>query len=171
MRRICLALLSGVLLLAAAAPAAAGRARPQPSAVVSVTLSDKMREKAVSTYGLAEIETLAEALEVEVARELSRTGVMIGGRVELVLEDARPNRPTRKEMSDRPGLSFRSFSVGGASITGRTVSFDGRVTPVRYDWYATDITDARHGAVWADAERTFDSFARRLSRGQLYALR
>lgn len=171
MRRTCLALLSGFLLLAAGAPAAADRTRPQPSATVSVTLSEALREKAVSTYGLAEIEALAEELEGDVARELSRTGVMIGGRVELVLEDAKPNRPTRKEMSDRPGLSFRSFSVGGARITGRTVSFDGKVTPIRYDWYATDITDARHGSVWADAERTFDSFARRLSRGQLYALR
>jgi len=171
MRRICLALLSGVLVLAAGAPAAADRMRPPPSAIVSVTLSDQLREKAASTYGLTELEALADELEDEVARELARTGVMIGGRVELVLEDAKPNRPTRKEMSDRPGLSFRSFSVGGASITGRTVSFDGKVTPIRYDWYATDITDARHGSVWADAERTFDSFARRLSRGQLYALR
>lgn len=171
MRRICLALLSGLALLVAAAPAAADRQRLEPSATVSVTLSEQLREKAISTYGLAEMEALADELQVEVSRELARTGVMLGGRVELVLEDAKPNRPTRKEMSDRPSLSFRSFSVGGASISGRTVSFDGKVTPVRFDWYATDITDARHGAVWADAERTFDSFARRLSRGELYALR
>lgn len=171
MRRISLALLSGLVLVSVGSPAAADRPAPEPSAMVSVTLGEQLREKAVSTYGLAEMEALADELEGEVARELARTGVMLGGRVELVLEDAKPNRPTRKEMSDRPGLSFRSFSVGGASIRGRTVSFDGKVTPVRFDWYATDIADARHGAVWADAERTFDSFARRLSRGELYALR
>ena len=171
MRRICFALVSGVLLLAAGSPAAADRPQTQAAPAVSVTLSEPLREKAMSTYGLDELERLASELEGEVARELARTGVMIGGRVELVLEDAKPNRPTPKEMADRPGLSFRSFSVGGARITGRTVSFDGKVTPIRYDWYATDITEARHGAVWADAERTFDSFARRLSRGQLYALR
>jgi hypothetical protein len=51
------------------------------------------------------------------------------------------------------------------------ITFDGKIMPVTFSWYATDITDARRQAVWGDAQWTFDRFAHRLSRGQLYALR
>ncbi|MDO8411714.1 MAG: hypothetical protein Q7S93_16800 [Phenylobacterium sp.] len=138
---------------------------------VSVSIAPEFREKALETYGLTEIERLADGLRDEVARELARTGVMAGGRVELVLTDAKPNRPTPKELGDRPGLSFRSFSLGGAAIKGQMITFDGKVMPVTFSWYASDITDARRQAVWGDAHWTFDRFAHRLSRGQLYALR
>lgn len=168
--QLALAALSLSLLLAAALPAAQASPGPQ-GPIVSVSVSEALRVKAVETYGLPEVERLAEALRLDVERELRRTGVMAGGRVELVLSDAKPNRPTTQELAARPGLSFRSFSVGGAAIEGEMISFDGKTIPVSYSWYASDITDARRQAVWGDAEWAFERFARRLSRGQLYALR
>ena len=80
-------------------------------------------------------------------------------------------RQTLRELATRPGLSFRSFAIGGAAIEGRTVTFDGKTMPISYSWYASDITDSRRQSVWGDAEWMFQRFAHRLSRGELYALR
>lgn len=155
----------------AAAPAHA----PQISAVappqVTVVVDPEFAAAAFRTYGKAELEAQAERLRKLVAVDLQRLGVMAGGRVELVLTDIRPSRPTPQELMSRPGLSFRSAALGGASIEGRTVAFDGAVTPVSYAWYASDISDSGRQSVWGDAERTFERFSHRLSRGQLYALR
>ncbi|MDP2212588.1 hypothetical protein [Phenylobacterium sp.] len=138
---------------------------------VSVTLSPALRAAAQKTYGLPEVEALAEHLRMSVEKDLERMGVMAGGRVELVLVDAKPSRPTREQMRSKPGLSFRSVSLGGAAIEGQMIAFDGATLPVSFQWYASDLADSRRQAVWGDAHWTFERFSHRLSRGQLYALR
>lgn len=159
--------LGGVTAAPAHEPQINAAAPPQ----VSVEVDPKFAATAFKTYGKAELEAQAERLRRLVADDLQRLGVMAGGRVELVLTDLRPSRPTRQELMSRPGLSFRSAALGGASIEGRTVAFDGAVTPVSFAWYASDISDSSRQSVWGDAERTFERFSHRLSRGQLYALR
>ncbi|MDX5332079.1 MAG: hypothetical protein LPK04_12870 [Caulobacteraceae bacterium] len=167
MIRFVIALAFGLTLGSVAVPGAAQAYAAQ----VEVRLGPELKARAEETYGLDEIERLAETLRRDVERELDLTGVMAGGRVELVLTDAKPSRPTLRELAARPGLSFRSFAIGGAAIEGRTVTFDGKTMPISYSWYASDITDSRRQSVWGDAEWTFQRFAHRLSRGELYALR
>lgn len=164
-----------ILMFAAfAALGLVGSALAEPLSTVSsveVTLSPELRKKAVEEYGLREVDRLTVELRKEVEQQLSRTGVLAGGRVELVLVDARPNRPTMKQLGDKPGLSYQSYGVGGAEIAGRAIAVDGAVTPISYRWYETDIRDSWYQSTWADAEHAFDRFARRLGRGAAYAQR
>ncbi len=138
---------------------------------VEVKLSPELQKKATAEYGVKEVDRLAGELKKDVERELQRTGVLAGGKIELTLVDARPNRPTFKQLGDRPGLSFESFSTGGAAIEGRAITVDGVVTPIRYDWYENDIRQARMSGTWSDAYIAFDRFAYKLGRGATYARR
>ncbi|MBS0333143.1 MAG: hypothetical protein JSS35_10285 [Proteobacteria bacterium] len=146
--------------LLAAAPAFAIPAE------VSVSIGPKLQEKAVKTLGVREIDGLAKDLQKTVARRLAKTGAYDGSKVELVLVDAKPNHPTFKQLGDTPGLSMRSFSVGGAHIEGRVVGPDGAVTPLSYRYEQPDIRWVRGFSTWTDAEETFDRFAFELGRGK-----
>ncbi|HEX2559922.1 hypothetical protein [Phenylobacterium sp.] len=164
------------LALAAAAAlslAPAAFASPLPSvSSVSVAIGPELQEKAEKTYGVRDVQRLADELQREAEQALARSGALGGGgRLELVLVDAKPNRPTFKQLGDTPGLSFQSFGVGGATIEGRAISADGAVTPISYRWYETDIRQAAYGSTWSDAEWTIERFAGRLGRGQALAQR
>ncbi|MET0272924.1 MAG: hypothetical protein ABW360_08020 [Phenylobacterium sp.] len=159
------------LILATIALLASGSAALAAPAHVSVTLGPDLRAKAVKTYGVKEVDRLADTLRKDVERELTKTGAYDGARVDLVLVDAVPNRPTFKQLGDVPGLSFQSFGIGGAKIEGQITAADGAVTPVGYKYYESDIRYARANWTWADAEWTFDRFAARLGRGQALASR
>jgi hypothetical protein len=140
-------------------------------ATVTVSVSPALQAKAVKTYGVREIDRLAAELRRDVERETARTGAYDNGRIELVLVDAVPNRPTFKQLGDKPGLSFQSFGVGGAKIEGRAISADGAVTPLAYRYYETDIRQAENNWTWHDADWTFDRFAAKLGRGDVVASR
>lgn len=158
------------LALALAAIGGAANAMPGPPQV-QITISPKLEKLAHEKYGVRDVEALAAELKRDVERELARTGALSDGRVELVLIDAKPSRPTFKQLGDIPGLSYESFSLGGAKIEGRLVAADGAVTDVSYSRYETDITQAPYRTTWGDAHWTFDRFARRLSRGEALAQR
>lgn len=157
--------------LAAAALIASGSAALAAPATVSVTVGPELQKKAVEKYGVRDVNELVDSLRKDVERALARTNAYEGGRVELVLVDAVPNRPTFQQLGKTPGLSFESFAVGGAKIEGQAYSADGRVTPVGYKWYETDIRWSPMRWTWSDAEWTFDRFARKLSRGEEVASR
>lgn len=148
----------------------ANRAIAEPATVL-ITVSPALQAKAVKTYGVREMDFLTADLRKSVTRELARTGAYDGARLELVLVDAVPNRPTFKELGDKPGLSLESFGIGGAKIEGRAVASDGTITPIGYSYYETDIRQEWAHATWTDAEWTFDRFARQLSRGAALASR
>ena len=138
---------------------------------IQVTVGSKLKEEARLHLGSREVEQLTVDLKRRVERELARTGTLEGARLELVLVDVKPNRPTLRQMTERPGLSFASYSVGGAAIEGRAIAFDGTITPIRYKWYESDIRNARDNATWGDADTAFSLFSRRLGRGETYATR
>ncbi|WP_374570613.1 hypothetical protein [Phenylobacterium sp.] len=142
-----------------------------PAPEVTVSVGPKLQKLAHDKYGERDINELAAELQRDVQRELGRTGALAGGHVDLVLVDAVPNRPTFKQLSDKPGLSFLSFGVGGARIEGKAVSADGVETPIKYSWYETDIRNAPMQTTWSDANWTIDRFARRVARGELLASR
>jgi hypothetical protein len=135
-------------------------------ASVNVTVAPKLQAKFEKTFGLREADLLTKDLRTAVEKSLADKTAYEGARVELVLTDVKPNRPTFKQLGDTPGLSYDSFGVGGAAIQGRVVAADGTETPIDYKWFETDIRQARFNWVWSDAEWTFDRFARRLARGQ-----
>ncbi len=159
------------LALAAAVLLASGAAALAAPASVSVAIGPELQVKAQKTYGVKEVERLADHLRKDVERELTRSGAYDGARVELVLVDAVPNRPTFKQLGDTPGLSYQSYGVGGARIEGRIVAADGTETPVGYRYYDPDIRYAWANWTWSDAEWTFNRFAHRLGRGQALASR
>jgi hypothetical protein len=150
-------------LLAAAAVATQAAATP---ADISVVVGAQLQVKAQETLGVREVDDLAQQLRKNVAERLAKSGAYDGARIELVLVDATPNHPTFKQLSDRPGLSLRSFGIGGATIEGRAVSPDGQVTPLRYSYTEPDIRFAHGMSTWGDAEETFQLFADELGRGK-----
>ena len=148
--------------------AAAAQAAP---AMVDVTIGPQLQAKAEKTYGVRDVRELAEELRAKVERQLARTGAYDGARIDLVLTEATPNHPTFKQLSDTPGLSMRSFGLGGARIEGKIVAADGRETPINYHYEQTDIRQARATGTWSDAEWTLSQFAYQLARGKVMARR
>jgi hypothetical protein len=157
-------------LLASAAILGAGGALAAPASV-NVTVGPELQLKAQRSLGVRDVDDLAKTLQTDVAKQLAKTGAYGGARIDLVLVDAKPNRPTFKQLSDTPGLSLRSFGIGGARIEGRAVAADGAVTPLAYDYFAPDIRWARGETTWSDAEQTFEAFAAKLGRGKAVASR
>lgn len=155
---------------ATAALFAAGSTHAAPASI-EVKIGPELKAKAAKTYGVREMEYLAASLRKTVAGRLAKTHAYDGARIELTLVDATPNRPTSKQMRDKPGLSFQSFGIGGAKIAGQIVTADGKASPVDYKWYESDIRWEHTNSTWGDAQTTFQQFAGRLSRGQLIASR
>ena len=157
-----IALIAAAALLRAGL-ASAAQARP---AAVSVQVAPELQAKAEKLYGVRDVGELAAELRTDVERQLARTGAYPDASVELVLADAVPNRPTLKQMGDKPGLDFRSRAIGGARIEGRIVGADGQVTPVHYQYYSATLRDVMAPSTWGDAGWTFQRFAYELARGR-----
>jgi len=160
-----------IIALAAVALLSSATAALAAPASVTVVIGPDLQEKAIEKYGVREMDRLAAELRKDVTRELTRTGAYDGARIELTLVDAQPNRPTFKQLSDTPGLSYESFGLGGAKIEGQAIAPDGAVTPLKYSYYETDIRYARAHSTWYDAEWTIDRFAARLASGRALASR
>lgn len=154
-----------IFILSTAALALSASCALAAPASVKVQLSPELQARFDRTYGAREAETLTKDLRQSVEAALAKTGAYPDARIELTLTDAKPNRPTFKQLGDTPGLSLESFGVGGATIDGHVVASDGKMAPVSYRWYETDIRQAPSRAVWSDAMWTFDRFARKLARG------
>ena len=145
--------------LLAAAPAAA-LAAPPPAEVV-VTVGAPLEAKA-GAYGEREPPELARDLQRAVAARAARGGFT---RVELVLEDAVPNRPTPAMLSRTVRFDPTSLSRGGAKVSG-TAYGPGGATPIRFSWWSRDLQDSRGAAIWTDAERAFQLLSSELGHGR-----
>ena len=157
--------------LAVALSLAGGSAARAAPASVSVAIGPKLQAKAETTYGVRDVRELADELKKDVEIRLARNGSYDGAAIELNLVDAVPNRPTFKQLADKPSLSFESFGVGGARIEGRIVAPDGKVTPLAYQYYETDIRWARYHSTWSDAEWAIQRFAYHLGDKETLARR
>lgn len=117
-------------------------------------------------YGEREGVYLRQAVDRAVARAFARRGLSVEpGRIEIAILDARPNRPTFKQLSQRPGLDYlRSISVGGATLQASVQGPGGAPIDVRHRYYTRDIFEARYSATtWSDAHRSIDRFAERVA--------
>ncbi len=143
-------------------------AQAAPITLEPVQIGENLAEK-TEEYGARDVERLIDELTEAVTRRLERDGhdvVMDAGaiRVAITLEDAWPNRPTSEQLGDRPGLSLRSLSLGGARVSATLYDAAGsQIGEINYSWRTHDISDSVGRATWTDAERTFDRFARNLS--------
>ncbi len=159
MRRLAfLAPLAAVLAVAASAHA--------DPATVRVTLGPDLQDK-VENLGSREVQQQADRLAQVVEQTLARRGALDGARIDLVLTDLKPNRPTMEQAIDRPGLDpIRSVSIGGATIEGQITTASGEVLPVRYDWHTTNLADVYGYSTWQDAETAYRRLASNLVAGR-----
>ena len=165
-----LSALPAIVLAAPLAAAQSMSAVSGPLELGEVAISEDLQVKAAEEYGERDIERLTEALRAEAeaalmgAGRLAVDGAEPEGRIELTLVDADPNRPTMLQMKNEPGLSFQSFSRGGAAIEAVLYDASGaEAGRMEYDWYSPDLRDAWARGVWSDADRTIDRFASRLA--------
>ncbi len=156
-----------LVLLAAAALLAAGSAHAdQPAGDITVAVGPKLQAKA-NDLGARELEYLATDLRNNVRHALDHAHGPRPLKVDLVIEDAVPNRPTFNQLGRTPGLSLRSIGLGGARISGTVTYADGVDRPLREQFFETDLIDVRGGDTWFDASRAFDRVAYDIGRGKL----
>lgn len=155
-----LAFLAPFAVMAALAGAAAAQQ------TINVTLGDELQEKSAE-LGDREVREQADRLVEVVSRAIADDAELAGARIDLVLTDLKPNRPTFQQAADRPGLDqFRSISIGGAEIEGQITLADGTVQPVRYSWFSTNLGDVHGYSIWQDAERAYRRLGANLAEGR-----
>lgn len=143
-----------LLAMIVASPATAGQLQ------VNVTYGEKAQEKIEKTYGVREKAVIQEMVESSLKESL---GDRVS-RVDVVIHDLTANRPTFKELGDKPGLSMQSFGIGGADVSGKAYDAAGNlIGEARYDWTG-DIIWADTAWVWSDTDRTLSVFARKLAK-------
>lgn len=148
-----------------AAMALAGAVAAQPSAVV-VTVSPDFA-KTAAELGTRDVQQQADDLARTIERVLTEQQALDGARIELVITDLKPNRPTMQQAALKPGLDMmRSISLGGAAIEGTITTASGEVQPVKYDYYSTNLADVRGYSTWQDASTAFNRLARNLAEGR-----
>lgn len=151
---------AAVLGLVAVAPANAQSAR------VNVTPGPHVA-KTAEALGQREVDEQIGRLAFVVEREMAKNPALQGAVVDLVLVDLKPNRPTFEQLSRQPGLDgIRSRSIGGAEIEGRITTADGRIQPVRAQWFSTSIAEVRGYSTWHDAENAYRRLANNIVRGR-----
>ena len=132
---------------------------------IDVTYSEDFAKKIEEDYGAREGTYLVEDIQEDLERALERRGVTVE-RIEVVINDAKPNKPTFKQLTDEPSLDrFRSRSIGGMDLTGTAYDDQGRVlVELQYDYFEHDLRDVFTGATWWDAKRASNSFARKMAK-------
>ena len=126
---------------------------------INVAYSEKAEKAITKTYGERERDAIRDLLTRNLTRALGNQAA----RVDVVINDVVANRPTFKQMGDRPGLSFQSFGIGGADVSGKAYDAAGNLLgQVSYDWYG-DIQWADTSWTWTDADRALYQFSRRLA--------
>ncbi|MEM5518766.1 hypothetical protein WNY37_17540 [Henriciella sp. AS95] len=144
--------------------AAASLAPLAQAAEISVGYSDEFQEKLTDDYGAREGEKLVSDIREDIEHAFNKAGID-PAKVTVTIVDAKPNRPTMKQMTDQPGLDMlRSKSIGGMKLVGTAYDASGTVLgEVEYDWYESDIRQVYAAGVWQDANRASRNFARRLA--------
>lgn len=131
---------------------------------IEISYSNDFREKLQDDYGLREGDKLSEDIRKDIEHEFKKANID-PARVAVVILDAKPNRPTMQQLTDRPGLDMlRSKSIGGMDLKGTVFDAQGNViAEVEYDWYESNIRNVMASSVWSDANRASRRFARKLT--------
>jgi hypothetical protein len=150
--------------LAASALAGILLAAPALAVTVETKMSPEFQEKLEDDIGVREAKVLSDVLTRKITSIFADRGVT-ADKVVVTIEDARPNKPTMEQVSNKPGLDpINSVSIGGAKLSG--IAYDAAGVEIgRFDyrWYETDISNVIAASTWTDARSTFDKFARRFA--------
>jgi hypothetical protein len=139
-----------------------------PSVVVNVSVGPALQKKAAD-FGQRDLAEISDDLRNEVLSALKHPRSTPPVRVDLVIEDAVPNRPTFQQLGRTVGLSMHSVGLGGARISGVATYADGAQRPIQEQFFETDLREERGLATWSDADIAFDRVANDLRRGVLPA--
>lgn len=150
--------------VAISALAALLMASPALAVTVEARVSTEFQEKLTDDIGVREGKILTDMLSAKIEKTFAARGVK-AERVVVTIEDAKPNRPTMEQVSNKPGLdAMRSISIGGAHVTGIAYDASGQeIGKIDYDWYETDLSNVIAATTWSDARSSFDRFARRFA--------
>lgn len=147
-------------------------------------LPEKLRDRGAGTrglnsgfsgnghYGEKSLNRLLEEVREELTEELMDEGMAVSDTapmtLRVTLEDVRNNRPTFEQLSSQPSLSFQSFGVGGAELSGELIGTSGEALgSMSYRWFETTIDPAgfsRSSGIWTDADRAISRFARKAAK-------
>jgi hypothetical protein len=123
-------------------------------------------------YGDRSLEQLVEEVYEELNQDFAKKGILVSDDADIVLritlEDAKNNRPTFEQLSREPSLSFQSFGVGGAELSGELVNLSGEnLGTLSYRWFETNIDQfgfAQANGVWTDARRAISRFSKKTAK-------
>lgn len=121
-------------------------------------------------YGEDAISDLVEDMSDELARDFAKRGISLSDTasttLRVTIEDAKPNRPTFRQLSRDTSLSFQSYGIGGAEVSAEIISPSGEIIG-RADYrYYSSLNDhlLRPIGIWQDTKRAFDRFSKKLSK-------
>lgn len=139
-------------------------ASPAMALTVETKVSTDFQKKLEDDIGVRETPVLTEILTSKIEKAFAAKGVK-ADRVVVTIEDAKPNRPTWEQVSNKPGLDpMRSISIGGARVTGIAYDASGKeIGTIDYNWYETDLNNVIAATTWSDARTSFDRFANRFA--------
>ena len=155
----------GIALLLAAALQAHAGAQPE----IAVSVSSALQARLEQRYGAEEGAVLRGFVTDSLGKALARraTAPPADLRIEVVLDDARPSHPTRRQSLDEPSIDpLRSRSLGGAELEGTVRDASGRLlASVSHQHFPSDFaTASAAGDPWADARIAIDQFTALLAR-------
>lgn len=121
-------------------------------------------------YGDKAITYLIKDLNEELVRDFAKRDIVLSNSaattLRVTIEDAKPNRPTFRQLSKDPSLSFQSFGIGGAEVSAKIIGANGEVMgQAEYDLFPSlNDTPFQPKGTWVDARRAFDRFSKKLSK-------
>tara|TARA_R110002020_G_scaffold474461_1_gene705965 strand:+ start:20731 stop:21228 length:498 start_codon:yes stop_codon:yes gene_type:complete len=132
---------------------------------IDVGYSTDFQEKLQEDYGAREGTYLADSVKEDLMREFKAAGLNVE-RVSVTIEKATPNKPTFKQLGDKPGLDYgASVSIGGMKLSATAFDANGQeMGNLTYDWFETDLRQAGL-TTWQDAGRASNRFARKFAKG------
>ena len=130
------------------------------AAEINVTVSEDFQTKLQDDYGTREGDFLTKEVKDDLTQALEKAGVDTA-RIDVTILDAKPSKPTFKQLSDKPGLDYgMSKSLGGMKLSA--VAFDEageQTAEYEYSWYEHDLRMSGI-STWYDASRASRRFAR-----------
>jgi len=139
-------------------------------------LSDRGRARGLNSgfagngyYGMRDLDMLREDMMDEMGTDLSKAGYSVTENgaytLRVTIDDARPNRPTFRQLSVQPSLSYNSVGRGGARMTAQLLDGGGNVVGTsQYGWYEHTLDEFSGNRTWGDAKRSFSRFARKTAK-------
>ncbi|MEO0982127.1 MAG: hypothetical protein AAFX03_05695 [Pseudomonadota bacterium] len=132
---------------------------------INIGYSDAFYEKLEYDFGLREGDVLVKEVREDLERQLDKRGVS-PALIEVTILDAKPNRPTIKQLGDRPGLDFsRSISRGGMDLIATAFDENGEeIGTIEYEHFERDVDQIRGSTTWFEARRASGMFARKVAK-------